>query len=503
MRARIFGAAKYVLYPAFYLFCLFTALYLTFPWDKLKERIEAEFAKSQEKKGARAWRLEIESLSGYWLTGVEIEGARIIMPPDEEDDDADKTKPARGALSKVTSSASRSKKAGAEEEDPSAKEADEAKDGEKEADKPKPPTETTVLIEEAHARVRMLPLVIGRVRLDFSATVFGGEISGMIPFGGGDLELAIDSVNLAQVAPLKDVVSVPLKGIANGKLELSAEDGKWSKASGNFSLTVTDMSLGDGKSKFRKLGVTMTPAEVGTFEIAAKAEQGTFKFEKFGATGKDVELAGEGTLKLREPWDNSVLDLWLRFGFSEEYKNKDDRTKALFVDDGPFPALISQDRKLKKALRPDGLWGFNIKGKLARLAYIPTKADSPKSKAAPASGGDDDESASSTTTSPSKKRKVTKKKSDDDADSDSGSASSPMSPATSPAFRRPPGTINRATPMKMGGREDPTGPAAEGPIQEGPVQEAPPPDGAEPPADGPAPEGAQEAPQEEPQPAPQ
>ena len=104
MRSRLFAAAKYVLYPAFYLFCLFSCLYLTFPWDKLKDRIEAEFAKGQEKKGAKAWRLEIDSLSGYWLSGIEMQGARIIMPPEDDDADEPKTAP-KGALGKVTSSA--------------------------------------------------------------------------------------------------------------------------------------------------------------------------------------------------------------------------------------------------------------------------------------------------------------------------------------------------------------------------------------------------------------
>ncbi|MBK6514806.1 MAG: type II secretion system protein GspN [Polyangiaceae bacterium] len=500
MRQRVFAAGKYVLYPAFYLFCLMSCLYLTFPWDKLRDRIEAEFAQSQAKKGDRAWRLEIESLSGYWLTGIELQGAKIIMPPDDEGDDAAKSaaKP-KGALSKVTSAA-KSKKAA--EDDPDAagaagKQDDAAEDDEKD-DKPKAPKDLVVLIEDAHARVRLLPLMIGRVRLDFAATVFGGEIRGLIPFGGGDLSVEIDEINLAQIAPLKDVVSVPLKGIATGSLALSAEDGKWSKASGTFSLTVKDMSIGDGKSKFRKLGVTMTPAQVGTLEISAKAEQGVFKFEKFGATGQEVELAGEGTLKLREPWDSSVLDLWLRFGFSEAYKNKDDRTKALFVDDGPFPALISQDKKLKRALRADGLWGFNIKGKLARLQYIPTKADSPKAaKTSSASGSDDDDDdgGSSTAASPTKttKKKTTKKKDDDD-DSASDAPSFPAPGVTSQGFKRPGAfkpPIRSSTPAAEAGSQP-----EEGPAEAPPEPDAPPAEGAEPDPGGAEPEAP--APEEQP-----
>lgn len=492
MRSRLFAAAKYVLYPLFYLFCLSACLYLTFPWDKLKDRIESEFAKSQAKKGAHAWRLEIDSLSGYWLSGIEIQGAKIIMPPDDEEDDKTGRASPKGALGKVTTAAAARRRAEADaaeaenEDDADSKKT--GKDDDKE-DKKTPPKDSVVLITTAHARVRLLPLLIGKLRLDFSTSVFDGEIHGMIPFGGGDLSIEVENVNLAQVAPLKDIVSVPIKGIANGKLELSAPDGKWNKANGSFNLTVKDMVLGDGKSKFRKL-VTLTPATVGSFELSAKADQGVFKIEKFGATGQEVELAGEGTLKLKEPWDNSILDLWLRFGFSDEYKNKDDRTKALLVDEGPFPALIYSDKKLKKALRQDGLWGFNIKGKLARLSYIPTKADGPRGKT----------SAESTSTPSSKKKK-------DDDDEDTGStAPSPATPPTVPTYRRPGAAglaKNSRMPTQASASPDapaPTGDAAAEPPANEPDPGAAAPDGPEP--DGPAPPPDQGEPPPEEQPAP-
>ncbi len=89
MKAFLARAAKWVLYPAFYGFAFVVCFYLTFPWDALKNRLITEFAKSQASKGEKAWRLEVGSLSGYWLTGVELSDARIIMPAG---DDADTTK---------------------------------------------------------------------------------------------------------------------------------------------------------------------------------------------------------------------------------------------------------------------------------------------------------------------------------------------------------------------------------------------------------------------------
>ncbi len=431
MRARLFAVAKYVVYPTFYLFCLFACIYLTFPWDQLKTRIEAEFDKSQASKGDRAWDLEITSIDGYWLTGVELTGAKITMPPDEEEET--KSTPKSSALSRMTGGAAtpRNPRAGAAADDDASDDAggdspsgDAKDDKAKEKDEaPKPPQPSVIVFEEAHARVRILPLLIGRVRIDFAATVFGGSVEGVIPIGGGDLAIELKNLDLSQVAPLKDMVSVPLKGMANGKLELTAANGKWSKATGGFNLTVSDMVMGDGKAKFRGLAV-LPPANIGVFELAAKAEAGLLKVEKFGASGQDLELSGEGTIKLREPWDASVADLWLKFGFSEGYKNQDERMQALFVDDGPFPALISQDRKMKRAKRQDGLWGFHIHGKLQRLRYDPTTADGPKGKAA-AAGGE---------TAAAKKKKSADDDDDDGADAPTPTVAAPATAKRAPSF---------------------------------------------------------------------
>ena len=424
MSDRVRTVLKALAYPAFYLLCLFAFVVLAFPWDALRDRIIADFARTQATKGADAWRLEIASVDGYWLSGVELRGVKLVIPP-SADDDGPAATPKNAALARLTKKGPVAKKgegeATADGGPDDASKDDKSKDDK--GKKAKGARESVVLVEEAHARVRLLPLLIGRVRVDFAATVFGGEVKGTIPVGSGDLEVELAGVDLGQIGPLEATVSVPLKGVASGTLTLSSQGAKWSKATGALDLTVSDMVLGDGKSKFRNL-IALPPASLGTFTIQAKADAGVLKIEKFGASGRDVEVVGEGTVKLKEPWDASAADLWLRFGFSDEYKNKDDRTKALFLDDGPFPALISQDRKLKKAKRPDGLWGFHVQGRLGRLRYDPTTADGPK----PKSGTQQTEGGG---------KKKPSKKADDDEDDDKPSNAPP-----SKAARPEPGDVD-------------------------------------------------------------
>jgi type II secretion system protein N len=376
MKARLLKIAKWVAYPSFYLFSLVVSFYLTFPWDKVKDRVVAEFDKSQASKGDKAWRLELGTLSGYWWSGVEITGAKIVIPADDDKSKGGSVPTISGApLNPAVLAAAKSAGGGDSGDDAKPKDKDAAKG----------PKDGIILVERLRARVRLLPLLIGRVRVDFSAQAFGGEVKGTVPIGSGTLDVDVAHVDLSQVAPLRDLVTVPVKGVASGKIEISNEGGKWSKAVGSLALTITDVAIGDGKTKLAGMA-TLPPAQLGKLEISAKATDGLLKFEKFGATGKDVEIVGNGFLRLKEPWDSSALDLVIRVGFSEAYRQKDDKTKSLFGDpNDPFPALIDQNPQMKKAKREDGMYGFRGRGPLRSLKWEPTTEDGPAG-APPAAG---------------------------------------------------------------------------------------------------------------------
>jgi type II secretion system protein N len=178
MNDKLRRIAKWILYPLFYLFCLALFGYLAFPFDRLKDRLIAEFERSQTKRGqtAAAQRLEIDELTSYWFTGVEATGVRLIVPPDEAS----------------------SRPAGLE-----------ASLGKGAAEQPK---EMIIAIDEAHARVRILPLLIGRVKVDFTAKAFGGEISGTVPVGAasGPVEIELENVDLGQIHPIVSLVGLPM-----------------------------------------------------------------------------------------------------------------------------------------------------------------------------------------------------------------------------------------------------------------------------------------------------
>jgi type II secretion system protein N len=335
VKERLLRVVKLLAFPAFYLFCLVVFGYLTFPYGRLKDRVIAEF----EKHGKPGQRLEIGKLGSYWLSGVELSGVKLHLPPDEP----------RPALP------------GADFGAPAAV----AK-------------ETVLVIDEAHARVRLWPLLLGRVRLDFWMSAFGGEIKGSAPMGSakGEVEIEIDHVDVARIEPLAEAIGVPLRGTATGKLVLDAPDGKFNKANGSFDLTLADCVVSDGKTKIQGL-IELPPAKLGEVVIAAEAKDGALKVTKLSAGGTDLEIVGDGKIALREPWGEAVADLVLRFKFTDAYRGKNGTTKSLLGEPGSsVPGLIEmQVPKMKRAKRPDGFYGWHIWGPLHRLKFDPSTAD--------------------------------------------------------------------------------------------------------------------------------
>lgn len=333
MKQRLLRILKFLAYPTLYLSCLMLFFYLTFPWNRLKDRLVAEVAIRAQKPKSAIQRVEIDDLDSYWFTGVEASGVRIYLPP-SDDAGADKDKP----------------------------------------------TESVVKVDELNARLQILPMFLGRFRVKFWAHAFNGDVNGTVPIGGssGPVEIQLDAIDLGYVDLIKDTLGIPIKGVATGKLELSAEGGKFSKANGMLDLAINGVTVGDGKSKIKNQ-IALPEAKIGDLVIAAEAKDGALKITKFEANGTDIELAGDGKISVREPAMNSVADLYVRFKFTDAYRNKSDLTKTLLGAPGSSaPSLFElADPRIKRSKRTDGFYGWHVHGALGKLKFDPSTTDGP------------------------------------------------------------------------------------------------------------------------------
>ena len=319
-KERIRNILPKVGFPIFYVVSFFVFASWTFPYDKLKERLVAAFNAEQKASGAQQ-ELQIDELTSSWVTGVKATGVRLLSLSPEPG---------------------------------------------------KPPIETK--IDVAKGRISLLPLLIGHKDVSFDLEAFGGEIDGSFNDLGKDREVEVElkSVDIGKVEPLTATLGLPMEGKLSGTVKLLMPEGKASKASGSIRLEAADVALGDGKAKL-KGALALPRLVVGTLSFEGDAKEGKLSITKFAASGKDVDLSGEGRIQMRELATESLCDVNVKFKINDAYRNKSDITKSLFGAPGSnAPALFElADPKVKQAKRPDGSYAFHVRGLLGRPEFEP------------------------------------------------------------------------------------------------------------------------------------
>jgi type II secretion system protein N len=164
-------AVKYaglVGYPLFYVLCLCVFASITVPYDKLKERMVAGYNAQQRASNGQE-ELQIDEMSGYWLSGVRVKGLRLLTAS---------------------------------------------------AEPGKPPSK--IQVDEATARYAILPALFGGSDVSFDAYAFGGEVSGSYEVHGTDkaMDVKLDGIDLGELTPLVQLLGVPLQGKLSGTVRL-------------------------------------------------------------------------------------------------------------------------------------------------------------------------------------------------------------------------------------------------------------------------------------------
>jgi type II secretion system protein N len=327
--------SRYVGYPVFYFVCLALFARVFFPYDRLKERIVASYNQAQIDSGGHT-ELQIDDMSGHWLTGVTLTGIHLALAP---------TEPGK-PLTKVD-------------------------------------------VDDATVRMGLGGGV------SFDADAFGGEVSGSIDRSDQDesIDLVLASVDLSKVEPVSrgfagmvrdalkplhpgdsgtEAPPVPIQAKVSGTIFLKMPGGKSSKASGSVSIDVREFSIGDGNPKSTG-GLALPRLDIGTISFVGDVKEGVLKVTKLSG-GKDLELTGEGRINLREPFGESLCDLLVRFRLSDAYRGKTDVTKSLFGAPGSTaPSLFElADPRVKSSKRPDGFFAWAIRGPIDRLDFSPS-----------------------------------------------------------------------------------------------------------------------------------
>lgn len=313
-------------YPLFYLVCLVVFLVLTFPFDKLRDRVVATF-NAQQGKSSSPQRLAIDELGSHWLTGVKAKGVRLTTPA------SDPTKP-----------------------------------------------DAKIVLDEVRASVSLLGLLVGTRDVSFGVDAFDGTIKGTFVESSKErkVDVTIENLDMSKVEAIAASVGFPLEGKLDGTLSFLLPEGKASKASGKVKLDIRDMFAGNAKELTVKTPLgpfTLPRLKVGAFSIEGEAKDGVLKLSKIGASGGDVEVNGDGRVQLRENANDAGLDASLKFKINDAYRNKNDKTKMLFgTPGGKDKPMLEMDPRMAKAKNAEGFYGLTVRGTLGRPDVQPASS---------------------------------------------------------------------------------------------------------------------------------
>lgn len=317
-KERLKKIAPKVGYPLFYLFSLLVFLSWTFPYDKLKERIVAQF-NAQQRNSPNPQELQIEELDSSFVTGVKATGVRLLSPS---------------------------------------------------TDPTKPPVE--LKIDSARARIALLPLLIGNKDVSFKLEAFEGIVKGSFEDTGKarNIDIELDSVNVGRIDTIAAQVGFPLEGKLFGTVKLQLPEGKASKGNGAIDLEIRDAYAGNAKELTVKTPLgpfTLPRLKVGTFKVTGEAKDGILKLTKIGASGGDVDVSGDGRVQMREVATDAHLDAGLKFKINDSYRSKNEKTKMLFGAPGSKDKpMLEMDPKMGRSKTSDGFYQLAIKGTLAK-----------------------------------------------------------------------------------------------------------------------------------------
>ncbi len=321
LSARQKTVLKFIAVPVFYFFCLVIFVRLTFPYETLKNRILAEFNASESEHS-----LEIDEMSGSGFLGLEAEGVRLF----------------------------------------------EVRDKSKESEESAP---HSLAVESASVSLGVFAYLFGNISVDFEAEVGGGELSGEFSQNSEEARIHVvgEKIDVSGLTLLSAGIGLPLGGELSGRVDLLLPEGLINRAEGTCEISISGLTAGDGKAKVRDT-IALPKIEVGQLVLKAEAKEGRLEVSQLTAQGKDFEMSAEGKIRMRDPFDRSSLNLDVSFQFKESYTQKNDTTKAIFGTTGSkVPALFDLDPMVKRAKRPDGSYGWQVTGLLARPNFRPGK----------------------------------------------------------------------------------------------------------------------------------
>jgi type II secretion system protein N len=226
----------------------------------------------------------------------------------------------------------------------------------------------TLKLSEATAKLALFPLLFGDKNLTVNAVAGTGTLDAKYEESSDSqrVEAELNALDVSELG-LGSWIGLPLKGKASGHIEMNVPTDV-TKATGSIKLEIRGLKIGDGKAKIKPPGMpgglTLDEVEAGKLELAIEVRDGIAKLTRLSTDGKDLKLTGSGNVRLADPLKRSRPDISLELTFTDAYKSKSDRTKAMFD-------LLQLRPEWQRATTPDGTMHVHVGGTFLALRAGP------------------------------------------------------------------------------------------------------------------------------------
>jgi type II secretion system protein N len=353
-------------YAGFFLAALVFFIVLFFPFNRWKDDIEDILLQRTGKT------ITIEGVEGWRLIGIKLKGVTILSDKSARRQGL----PAGpgGTVGKLGGTASAGAKEGMEDSKEDKGAAKTGKEARVETGKTAP---EGTYVDSVAVRPALLPLLTGKKGVVFDVEIYDGEIDGKVTFGKKTvIDVDLDDLDLRAMTFLENLLGLPFLGEVNGRADLEYSGKNAIDTKGTIELKVADLQIGDRDSKLDlskagggiiKGAIKFEPVEIGDLVVKLSGEGGRLQVLKMEAASRHIEIKGGGEVKINQPISMTMLNLYVKFKFKDEYVESSAMTKSVF-------STLDRLTKFRQAKRTDGFWGFAIRGALSGgIRPIPAK----------------------------------------------------------------------------------------------------------------------------------
>ena len=216
-------------------------------------------------------------------------------------------------------------------------------------------------IEKARISLGFFSLLRGKPSAELKLTFPSGDIvTRLIPGDGYRAEVDFFDVDLRDIDIVRQKLGLPVSGAVRGNMTFELDAERQLKG-GEVNVSIAPLVIGPGSLKSAATknlegGIPLPATALGTVSLRASIDDSDIIIDALESDGKDIKLASNGKLQVREPFKASSVQLDLRFLIEEDYKER-----------AGLGGLFGMMPVLQRASCGEGWYGLRISGSVARL----------------------------------------------------------------------------------------------------------------------------------------